>query len=424
MTTRPARPSRDRNVSFARLLVGLSLPLIASSVIACSASSTNSDFGDGGSAGTSGSAGTISGAGGSSTGLGGSSGSAGSAGSVVAGSSGSAGSAGSNACDSVKYDSQLQPGAVLIVFDASQSMDDAPDGSSSTSGPTKWEIATGAIRQMVDSLPDAALVGVMLFPDEGSNDCAVDPVPNVEVAPLGQNRDAIKAVLDPATSPYGGATPLGHAIEKGHTYLHNRSDLAGTKAILLVTDGVPSTLCDETEQDTPQNAKLGLQNWNQKTFVVGLAGSNEQLLSLAAYNGGTPRVPDCIPQCCPNTGGIFDTGCTEQEILTCCNYTAEGAGTQTDLVAALSEFSSAFLTSCIFTVPKGDNPSEFDPGLVNVLVTINGGTPTTIPQNATSGWTYADSNNDTLELHGDICTQILNNPSSVDIELGCPTQIQ
>jgi hypothetical protein len=246
---------------------------------------------------------------------------------------------------------------------------------------------------------------MLLFPSELSDDyCKVPATPQIQVAPLTQSGAAIQSRLstqDP-TGP-GGVTPLAQALQAGHTYLMGLEGIQGQKAVLLVTDGAPSVLCGQADNETASIAGEAYTKLGYLTFVIGLDGSAPTLLSQAAKNGNTDRFPGCNPKC---GSDLF-----KNDLDTCCHYVAEGSQTSSALSKALTEIASKFLSSCVFSVPKGQDPSKFDPGLVNVI----------LKQDGQDGWTYTGGGSDQLEIKGPTCEAILKNPSKVEILLGCPT---
>ena len=106
----------------------------------------------------------------------------------------------------------------------------------------------------------------------------------------------------------------------------------------------------------------------------------------------------------------------ESDPDTCCNYTI-GQNVIAELIAALEQIASQLLDSCIFPVPKGDDPSQFDPDLVNVFVDGE-----LVYPDDQQGWSYTQGGTDFIEIHGDLCDQLLDgDKDEVVIQLGCPT---
>ena len=87
----------------------------------------------------------------------------------------------------------------------------------------------------------------------------------------------------------------------------------------------------------------------------------------------------------------------------------------------LGEIAQRFLDSCVFEVPM---PEGFDPALVNVGVTFEGQARQVLPfsmNSSVDSWQYIDSTNQSLIIQGPICDQLLANPATVEIAVGCET---
>ncbi len=192
-----------------------------------------------------------------------------------------------NACGLSTIPTTQVPGTLMIVFDRSGSMGDAP----SDSGPSKWELATSAIDSVLTpaSLDDLS-AGLMLFPSDG--DCGAPSTPDVAIAELSTNRSVIHDALA-GTGP-GGNTPAFHALLSAYDYLHTLST-SGQLGVVLVTDGGESCNLDEADS-VMARVQMEHDTRNILTFAVGLDYADNNL-STIAYNGGTPRNSTCMPTC-------------------------------------------------------------------------------------------------------------------------------
>lgn len=321
-----------------------------------------------------------------------------------------------NDCGYAQIPTYREPGAMLLTFDQSSSMDEDQFGNKSGDPgydptTTKWYIATQAILALLPNLPQDALMGLLMFPNNSTGDyCAPAPKATVDVGPISTTGPIIETWLNPNNNPGGSVTPLAQALEASHQYL-STVNVKGSRAVLLVTDGAPSPLCGQAGEETVQVAGA----WSGKgqlTFAIGLDGSAPNLMSKTAHAGGTDRQAGCNANCCSTFA------CND--LNTCCHYIAEGSSTQMDLSAALQAIAGSFLASCVFAVPKGDDPSKFDPGYVNVVVSIDGGQPMLVPQG--TGWGYVGAGKyDYLQINDPLCADILAKPSNVEILLGCAT---
>lgn len=374
-----------------------------------------------------------------------------------------------NACGVSTIPTERVPGSLLIVFDRSGSMSDPPGGGSS--GPSKWELARTAINNVLASVSDELSAGLMLFPSDG--DCGVPSTPNVPVAPLSTSRAQIASAL--ASTGPGGNTPAFDALLAGYEHL-NTLTTPGQRGVVLVTDGGETCSLDQRDAVLARVRTEHDAN-NRLTFAVGLSYADNNL-STIAYNGGTPRSSTCMPTCTsdsclndadcggapcvtlvPGVAGFCscrnDSDCVGMQTCEpppighlclpmfppgfcdalhanrcegptdCCHYNAAASDFQAQFEDALSEIARRLLDSCVFDVPRGTDPSMFDPALVNVGVTFEGEMRTVLPRSSDrsmDSWDYTDSSYETLVIQGPICERLLGGePAVVEIVLGCPT---
>lgn len=368
-----------------------------------------------------------------------------------------------NGCGASTIQTERVPGSLLLVFDRSGSMADPANGDS---GPSKWDLAVSAINNVMSSVSDELSAGLILFPSP--DDCSVDlpgGVPHVPVAPMPTSRPMISAALETA-DPTGSSTPMFRAARAGWAYLRDSLDSPGQEGIVLVTDGADT--CDSGDGAAVQmEAATMLEDHNILTFVVGLDHSNNDLSGLAYY-GGTPRNDTCMPECtsdlcmsdadCPGTmpgrcdtsfGGFgfcacaSDADCVAPQTCeapcgpfpcpvpnmcagdaNCCHYNATADNFQMEFESALDVIAQRFLDSCVFEVPRGTDPSMFDPNLVNVGVTFTGEMRTVLRQSSDasmSSWAYTDGTHRSIVIQGPICERLLMGDAVVEIVLGCPT---
>jgi hypothetical protein len=246
---------------------------------------------------------------------------------------------------------------------------------------------------------------------------------------------------------------------------------------VLVTDGAETCDLDQRDAVLAQVADEYASH-GYLTFAVGLDESNNEL-STIAFNGGTPRNATCIPACtgatcqdatacasgvCSDTmvagihvpgqcGCVTDTDCpapltchpptacpfpassplcavwpddaTCDGTANCCHYDAAGSTFQADFEAALDAIARRFLESCVFDVPRGTDPASFDPSRVNVGVTFAGHDRTVLARGMDAtmdSWDYVPGTDQrSLVIQGPICDQLLADPATVEIVLGCPT---
>lgn len=313
------------------------------------------------------------------------------------------------ACGYAKIQTEREPGSILVVLDRSKSMSDAPDGNAPTGAtPAKWESAKAALATVLAGLAPDVGVGLYAYPTE-LDACGVDPAPQVGVGPVGSWARAILAAL---ATPPAGSTPTAAALDVAYGYLDGLST-KGAKAVLLITDGAwncgsgtPAAVTQGIlSQAATVRAAAGIL-----TFAIAVPGASDDDLSQLAHAGGTDKTPSCVPIC---RADPFNP----QE---CCHYSTDAASFDADLTRAIDDVASRFLTSCVFAVPKGQDPSQFDPAKVNVVVTQNG-VENLVAKAAANGWSYVGGGTDEIVIDGPFCDAILHSDTTVEIVLGCPT---
>ena len=146
------------------------------------------------------------------------------------------------------------PAAVMLVLDASKSMND-DDGT----GRPKLEAAKAAMNTLIDSLPDDAQVGLRVYGSEVSGGgkaagCA-DTRRVMPIEPL--NRGALKDRV--AQIQAKGFTPIGASLRAAAADLPDQ----GTNTIVLVSDGgdncAPPSPCGVAEELAGQGVNLQIQ---------------------------------------------------------------------------------------------------------------------------------------------------------------------
>jgi len=157
----------------------------------------------------------------------------------------------------------------FMILDTSSSMGEPIDGS------TKIEVAKSVIIDLLDNLPDGALVGMRVFAG-----CEKSRLIS-EVEPLNRQwlSNEVRTIIA------SGTTPLAYALEK------TKEDLAGItdpQLVLLISDGM------ETCGGDPVAAAEDLvrAGYNLRIHVVGFdvrfnTAAREQLIEIAQSTGGT-----------------------------------------------------------------------------------------------------------------------------------------
>ena len=343
---------------------------------------------------------------------GGSGGSPGSGGSVVTGTGGGVSTTGSGGdvgisdagdpnCGLLQFKPTPKAADILMVLDRSGSMIDIPDGAPSGSTTTKWQIVVPSLEAVVSATESSISWGMKSFPEaytDSLDDCAggVTGIIDVKVAAMDgtQMNSAITAL-----TPAGKGTPTGDAINSAVAYMGTLTD-TNPKYLLLATDGEPT--CVGTSKDSTNSgpaAVTAIANALKAgfpTFVVGIATSkttaNTELTAMSKA-GGEP-----IPVTNPLAHNY---------------YLANDA---TTLVSAMEAITGQ-ISTCLFPLSPPP-PVRDDPTKVGVYV---GSSMTRIPYDATNGWTYTDTTDSALEVHGSWCNMIqAAGAGAVQIIYGCP----
>jgi hypothetical protein len=314
-----------------------------------------------------------------------------------------------------------RPPVIEFVVDTSGSMswvagtERLPDAGERS----KWEITQEALALAISNMPDAAAVGLSYYPNVsgGGAQCYDAEV----AAPIERLTPEHRALIDRVNSaqrPQGG-TPTHAAYQFGVEQLE-ASSLAGSRFLVLITDGIPTYTLDcggdgQTRVDgAPLIASVGERNQddNVRTFIIGSPGSEEARTELSemAFVGGT-GTPGC-ESASPGT----------------CHFDMTG---EPDFSAALAEalgdIAEATL-GCTYAVPEPPRGrARIDLDDVSVVVE-SAGVPLSefqraIDTNCDAGWRYSDDRT-SIELCRSTCdelTQLVREEPdiAVRVKFGC-----
>jgi Ca-activated chloride channel family protein len=190
---------------------------------------------------------------------------------------------------------------LLIIFDTSSSMGENFEGS------TKIDVAKRVLTEVVDQMPDGAIVGLRTFSGCHEQSRLLAPVGPID-------RAAMKASIQ-SMEP-GGATAIQYVLEQAKLDL---AEVAGARRILLVSDG------SETCQGNPVAAARALiaAGYDLRIDVVGFdvagdAAARSQLREIAEVTGGiyfsadsTEQLRAALRTTGPVTYHVFDSGGVE-----------------------------------------------------------------------------------------------------------------
>jgi hypothetical protein len=316
---------------------------------------------------------------------------------------GGSGFGGGMQCAAVEMPSAKLPPDILIVFDASGSMNEDAMNMSCQGGcgaNSKWALMVPALNTVVSQTETEVNWGLKFFADSGS--CGVNNNAAVPIATM--NSAAVSAAIMGRTSANGGvangsSTPTRSAMNGATTYLMGLSSRPNPKYVVLATDGMPNCPASGSmnTDDTPGAvaAVTAARNAGFSTFVVGISagGDPEMALNMMAVAGGYPRAAS--PQYYPVTS------------------TDEFATTLRTLVG--------MATTCTFTVPPPPtDDGTTSRGNISVRGKDASGAPVNIPMDATNGWTYANPAMTSITLNGSACDAVTAGTyTSVTIVFNC-----
>ncbi|HLU64902.1 MAG TPA: MopE-related protein [Kofleriaceae bacterium] len=207
---------------------------------------------------------------------------------------------------------ECAPSRVMLILDKSSSMQTGTIG-----GVTKWDIAVGAIDQVVSEFEANLELGLMVFPHP--NQCAPG---QVEVGPALFRADVIRDELASPPPTGGNYTPISQTIEQAALEPSLMTGENPTYAV-LITDGWQ--WCDPYDPNTRLDAVASIEQLNNigvTTYVVGFGDAVDPvLLNQLAVGAGT-----ALPGCNPNS----DSATADDN----CYYQADDPA---ELVAALTE---------------------------------------------------------------------------------------
>ena len=338
------------------------------------------------------------GAAGGTTGQGGTTGFGGS----LTGVGGVSGAGAGTTCGAVPYSTQPIPPDILILLDASGSMNDDTANNTCNGGcgaTSKWAQATPAINAVVADTDGSIRWGLKFFADTDVT-CGVGSGVAVPVG-IG-NAGAIQNALLARTSANGGvsngsSTPTRGAENSGAAYLTGLTDLS-PKFLLLVTDGAPNCMPGNVDRaaDDSAGAVAAVTNAAMAgfpTMVVGVSTSGvpgvDATLNDLAIAGGYPRAAS------PSY------------------YPVSSAAELTAALRALVDMTP----DCTFALPPAPN-SYTSTG--NIGVVVSG---TQIPRDTShaGGWDYTNSAQTAIQIYGPTCDEIkAGTVTSVQIVFHCP----
>jgi len=335
------------------------------------------------------------------------------------------------ACVGMSEELESIPGMLMMVMDASSSMNDT---TAATGGRSKWEVSQEALVNAVGALGAGTSLGMLFYPNMtvtgDSNDSAtcvnIDAL--VPMAPLDDtHREECRSAIQAART--NTCTPTHDAFQVALDNVRATTE-GGNRYMLLITDGQPtfSFGCmspDGGGQCSAQNPvdeqpivdliREANDNDGIKTFVIGSPGSEVNVgtgadarpwLSEAAEAGGTSAGNGCT-----HTGEPY----CHMDMTTAPDFSqalAEGLG-----------YVSSQLDECTYNIPEPPPGELIDPDTTMLIVTLGNGEayliePYNLDEPCTDGWELTDKG------HAQLCESTCNLVKSdvdarVEVITGC-----
>jgi von Willebrand factor type A domain-containing protein len=315
------------------------------------------------------------------------------------------------------------PPVLQFVVDTSGSMNWVP-GTERVPGSgelSKWDITRDALVTAIAAMPDAAAVGISYYPNtRGGNGACIIPEASAPIGRLTAEQRALIERVNSRQIPIGG-TPTHAAYEYGVQQLQS-SSFAGSRFLVLITDGIPTyTLdCDGDGQTRVDGAPLvsSVEARNQedgiRTFVIGSPGSepaHDELSQMALVGGTGPEgCADAVPSTCH-----FD-------MTTAADFSAA-------LKQALGDIAEATL-GCEYGVPKlPPGRTRLDLNDVSVVLEAGGSAVQEFTRAAgaecDAGWQYNDDQTSIVLCRStceDLTRLVSEDPTRVvRVKFGCNT---
>jgi hypothetical protein len=288
---------------------------------------------------------------------------------------------------------------VVVLLDASASMNDAPGLGPCDAGcgaGSKWAQATAAIDAVVAQTGPTVKWGLALLGDSDAARCAMPGTLVVPVAPATAN--GIAATFASRTSASGDLAAvrerLTRAAVNGAAAYFTASPGDDFKLTVLVTDGAPSCNSETAgpngnanDNDTALtvDAITYAAQRGFPTYVVGVAtagGADDAFLEQMALAGGVART---------GSPAYYPVASTS------------------DLVTVLNDVVAG--SSCMFAIPPPPN-SDVDRQHIGVSV---GGTEIARDPNHANGWDYTDLAATHVQVYGPPCDAIMNQAATHEV---------
>lgn len=295
------------------------------------------------------------------------------------------------ACAGTSLGASHRPLDLFILVDRSYSMNGTP-----------WDAARGALKEFFTN-PQVSDVQAALnyFPNDGDAErCIIDFYEQfaVGLGPLPAHAPELAASLDRTNGKGNGtptATALHGALQTAVDYKRTHADR--TVAVVLVSDGVPTTCTPDTSA-LVEMARSANTEYETLTFAIGIGVAPVGLMNDIARAGGTNQALN-----------VDDPS----------------------MIADRLRRAQANAVGCEFVIPKeAPGGGVVDPSLVNVVATGDDGPNNLDKTNERAtcenreGWYYDDpSRPTTIRLCPASCDLLTTGKKpKIDVTFGCQTE--
>ncbi|MEY2937258.1 MAG: hypothetical protein RL033_8007 [Pseudomonadota bacterium] len=255
--------------------------------------------------------------------------------------------------------------------------------------PTKWDFTLAGLDRFINDPASAGLpLALGYFPDGGACDGTGYDVPSVPLASLPDNILPLQSSL--AARVPDGNTPLEGALRGATNFClaFNAEHPEASCVAVLITDGAADQ-CDARDAESLAAIAASAAQGGVLTFAAGMQGADFSVLDAIGQAGGG----DCDPAA---PGSACDLTAKSDAFVAALNGIRDRTRTQTR-IERRTETERQRLP-CEWEIPAPPPGSSFEPGRVNVRLTLPGGSEQALSQVPLAagcadagGWYYDDA---------------------------------
>jgi hypothetical protein len=290
--------------------------------------------------------------------------------------------------------------------------------------PTKWDYAVSGLKSFIGDPASAGLeLALGYFPDAGQCDGSGYDVPQVALAALPDNIAPLESSLD-ARAPAGG-TPLEGALRGATDFcLALNAERPDRSCVaVLITDGAAEE-CSARGADELASIAGSAAERGVLTFAAGMQGADFAVLDAIGRAGGS----DCDPS---SASFACDLTADRDAFVAALDRIRDSTRTRTRIETRIER--QVQTLPCEWPIPAPPPGQAFDPGRVNVQLSLPGAEPLGVENVATEadcasagGWYYDEpAAPSTIKACPATCEQLGAEPDTrVELLFGCATVIR